>query len=281
MTSWHQWQRAVCVAALLLVVSSIHVFSALEIRRLTVPRWVPNGTDEGVILDCEYEYNQNDLRLVIKWFFNDDLEPVYQWIPQLNLRHVSGVLLNRLDMDYSASPTDPYSQYRALKIAKPSTELSGKYTCLIMSLAGQDSKHQEMTVYAPAQRFHFDYTITHDVVNFTCTATSLNPEPRMKIFFFPDGKQRKVFEGESRTTVRNNNNSFDITFWTTPNSRELPEDRVTEVECFVEVFGSPYRRAQRITYVPGVPGNQVFSNPASKAQVCLSTLLLLIFLSWC
>lgn len=112
-----------------------------------MPRWVKNGTEDSIVLDCEYIYNENDIRLVVKWFFESNLEPVYQWIPELNRRHISGILKNRVDMDFSVNTGDAYSRFRALRIPKPSIELSGKYTCLVTSLAGQDSREQTMTVF--------------------------------------------------------------------------------------------------------------------------------------
>ncbi|CAN7945844.1 unnamed protein product, partial [Ixodes pacificus] len=119
----------------------------VTIRRLSVPRWVRNGTDTPVVLDCEYVYNENDLKLVVKWFFNDGLEPVYQWIPEMNSREAFGVLQGRLDPSFSVNSRDDYSQYRAIRILRPTRELSGKYTCVVASLAGQDARHQDMTVY--------------------------------------------------------------------------------------------------------------------------------------
>ncbi|CAN7946820.1 unnamed protein product, partial [Ixodes hexagonus] len=117
------------------------------IRRLSVPRWVRNGTGTPVVLDCEYVYNENDLKLVVKWFFNDGLEPVYQWIPEMKSREAFGVLQGRLDLSFSVNSRDDYFQYRAIRILRPTRELSGKYTCVVASLAGQDARHQDMTVY--------------------------------------------------------------------------------------------------------------------------------------
>ncbi|XP_023224014.1 uncharacterized protein LOC111625184 [Centruroides sculpturatus] len=132
----------------LMIGSFLHiVVLAVEIRRFSVPRYVENGTEDSVILDCEYVYNENDIRLVVKWFFNENLEPVYQWIPELKIRHTSGILQDRLDLNFSVNTVDAYSRYRALKVLDPTTELSGKYTCLVTSLAGQDSREQNMTVY--------------------------------------------------------------------------------------------------------------------------------------
>lgn len=100
-----------------------------------------------MVLDCEYVYNENDLKLVVKWFFNDGLEPVYQWIPEMKSREAFGVLQGRLDPSFSVNSRDDYSQYRAIRILKPTMELSGRYTCVVASLAGQDARHQDMTVF--------------------------------------------------------------------------------------------------------------------------------------
>ncbi|KAK8761811.1 hypothetical protein V5799_026922 [Amblyomma americanum] len=131
---------------------------AVVIRRLSVPRWVRNGTETPVVLDCEYVYNENDLKLVVKWFFNDGPEPVYQWIPEMRAREAFGVLQGRLDDTFSVNSRDVYSQYRAIRIVEPTWELSGKYTCVVASLAGQDSRHKDMTVFVPAKSFSFDYS---------------------------------------------------------------------------------------------------------------------------
>ncbi|KAL1486886.1 hypothetical protein MTO96_046777, partial [Rhipicephalus appendiculatus] len=120
---------------------------AVTIRRLIVPRWVRNGTETPAVLDCEYVYNENDLKLVVKWFFNDGPEPVYQWIPEMRLREAFGVLQGRLDDTFSVNSRDVYSQYRAIRILRPTWELSGKYTCMVTSLAGQDVRHQDMTIF--------------------------------------------------------------------------------------------------------------------------------------
>ncbi|GIY84910.1 ig-like domain-containing protein [Caerostris extrusa] len=135
-TTWKYFLSEVCLG--------------VEIRRLSVPRWVENGTEKSVTLDCDYVYNQNDIRLVVKWFFEDNLEPVYQWIPELGVRHTSGILHGRLDLNYTVNTVDTYSRYRALKISQPSTELSGKYTCLVTSLwAGlKGSAHDSVRDYS-------------------------------------------------------------------------------------------------------------------------------------
>ncbi|OQR75504.1 hypothetical protein BIW11_08376 [Tropilaelaps mercedesae] len=44
-------------------------------------------------------------------------------------------------------------RYRALRLDRPSAEMSGEYSCSVTSLHNQDSRSQEMIVYAPPRRF--------------------------------------------------------------------------------------------------------------------------------
>ncbi|PRD36676.1 UNVERIFIED_CONTAM: hypothetical protein NCL1_07870 [Trichonephila clavipes] len=112
-----------------------------------MPRWVQNGTEDSVVLDCEYNYSDDDKRLVVKWFLNDDPEPIYQWIPELNQRYASERVKSKLNMDYTVSPSSKQTRYRALNLMKPTTELSGRYSCHVVSMASQDAEDQVMVVY--------------------------------------------------------------------------------------------------------------------------------------
>lgn len=54
----------------------------LRIKELMVPNVVQNGSEEDVVLDCDYAFENSDSTgLVVKWFLNDGESPVYQWIP--------------------------------------------------------------------------------------------------------------------------------------------------------------------------------------------------------
>jgi len=79
-------------------------------------------------LDCEYNLKDNltDL-LEVTWFHNDH-KIVYKWIPSHNNRKVYGVLEDRIDMDFTLSSV-PWEKYRGFRILKPTTEVSGNYTC--------------------------------------------------------------------------------------------------------------------------------------------------------
>ncbi|KAM7313270.1 uncharacterized protein ISCGN_003145 [Ixodes scapularis] len=124
---------------------------SIRITRLSVPTFVKNGT-ESVVLDCEYELDSDPTDrqgLVVKWFLDDDPVPLYQWIPEISVgRHVGPKLRNRLDLFFSVPNGTDLNKFRALKIVRPTTELSGIYTCQVSSLVGQESRSGNMTVYA-------------------------------------------------------------------------------------------------------------------------------------
>ncbi|KFM65159.1 hypothetical protein X975_19322, partial [Stegodyphus mimosarum] len=79
-------------------------------------------------------------------------------------------------MDYTVSPSSQNTRYRALNILRPTTELSGRYSCHVVSMKNQDAEEQVMVVYAPPRSFDFNFTkMSSETVNFTCEADGVFP----------------------------------------------------------------------------------------------------------
>lgn len=115
---------------------------------MLVPERVENGTEESVILDCIYSFDEDDdKQLVVKWFFNDDPEPIYQWIPELNSRTASDRLKGKINMDFAVNTGNPYTKYRAINLVRPTTDQSGRYVCHVASLKSEASKEASFLVY--------------------------------------------------------------------------------------------------------------------------------------
>ncbi|XP_075748079.1 uncharacterized protein LOC119172873 [Rhipicephalus microplus] len=227
---------------------------AVTIRRLIVPRWVRNGTETPAVLDCEYVYNENDLKLVVKWFFNDGPEPVYQWIPEMRLREAFGVLQGRLDDTFSVNSRDVYSQYRAIRILRPTWELSGKYTCMVTSLAGQDVRHQDMTIFVPAKSFSFNYSsptpgspyqsrsqTAENALRLLCVARGTYPRPELNLYLIKGAKRRSADEAGFRTftTTTVEEGLFDVVL-----HADMPDSQLSSIadlfECVLEIPHSNY-----------------------------------------
>ncbi|CAG2164911.1 unnamed protein product [Oppiella nova] len=129
----------------------------LKIKEMSVPRLVENGTEDSVVLDCVYSLDTiDDRNLVVKWFFNDDPEPIYQFIAEFGLRHASSRLQGRINLNYTVN-NDPLIKYRALNLLRPTVDLSGRYQCHVQSLQSQDSKEGSMIIYATPKDIEFSY----------------------------------------------------------------------------------------------------------------------------
>ena len=112
-----------------------------------------NGSASNAVLDCEYALNdeeyatneKNPGALVVKWFFNNDPAPVYQWIHSKKPQGL-GVLNGKLNLEYRISD-DNATMYRALQIINPTTELSGEYKCTVSTFNDERSQTRKMIIY--------------------------------------------------------------------------------------------------------------------------------------
>ncbi|XP_074600330.1 uncharacterized protein LOC141854520 isoform X1 [Brevipalpus obovatus] len=132
--------------------------SELAIKKLTVPEMIENGTTDSIVLDCDYCFDTRDPRLVVKWFLDNDPEPIYQWIPEIDSRFASSRFENRISMDFSVDPSNRQTRYRAIKIIKPTIELSGEYSCNVLSSDNEVSRKARLIIYAPPKSINFNYT---------------------------------------------------------------------------------------------------------------------------
>ena len=138
---------------MLIVLFSVPGAIGVRISSLSVPGSVENGTSDSVVLDCIYEYSDEDQQLVVKWFFNQDTKPIYQWIPDLNKRSYSKSRFEGHINRHFEVTNDAYTRYRALNILRPTTEMTGTYSCSVTSLQGQDSRSADMVVYGEFQEY--------------------------------------------------------------------------------------------------------------------------------
>lgn len=181
------------------VVSSLLITTTLTGRRVdgleispvtTSPLIViKNGSASNAVLDCEYALNDEDYAtnqkkpggLVVKWFFNNNPAPVYQWIHSKKPQGL-GVLHGKLNLEYRISD-DNATMYRALQIINPTTELSGEYKCTVSTFNDERSQTRKMIIYVPEKSLELTQTKVkeHKAVNITCKAEGVFPEPELAI----------------------------------------------------------------------------------------------------
>lgn len=133
-----------------LVVIFAIVSYSLKIKHSIIPILFDRTLNRTLEMDCDYIYNENDLLLVVRWFFHatsDRPEPFYQWIPEKKFRYVAEDYKQFFDMNYIAENSDPYTKYRSVVLKNPSPNMSGKYTCKVSSLANTDTREGSVFIY--------------------------------------------------------------------------------------------------------------------------------------
>lgn len=143
----------------------VSVFASINITELELPESIELGTVDEVVLDCIYDAD-NEESLEVKWFFNGDVEQVYQWIPE-SKKHGYGMgrLRDTLDLAYNAS-LDPNTMYRALKIRNITLDLSGNYTCKVSSFNTEDTKTKQLIIYCKYFLFFSHYILKINTITF-------------------------------------------------------------------------------------------------------------------
>ncbi|XP_050664848.1 uncharacterized protein LOC126965355 [Leptidea sinapis] len=217
---------------------------AVTIDHLEVPSVVELGTD-SIVLDCQYRTTSPmPAGLVMKWFFNGSSGLVYQWIPPLPPQ-VIGILKGKVDIGFRIS-AEPLQAYRAIKILKPTTDLSGNYTCVVSTFIEEDQRTRDMIVYSPAKNFHFFQEKKYVfLVTLICKAEELYPKPDMAIL-----SQGKPLEQAVVDTKMNSWGLYSVTA-----IAEVHDDDVTgaseEFVCRLSLPNTNYTKLLSTIYYAG------------------------------
>ncbi|KAG6461987.1 hypothetical protein O3G_MSEX012983 [Manduca sexta] len=153
---------------------------SVRIVNMRVPEAIQYGTRDKVTLDCEYN-TRNVTGLVVKWFYNDRSQQVYQWIPPQKPQAL-GLLKDKLDLNFKVS-NDPYTQQRALRIVQPVPELTGNYTCVVSTFLAEDERTRPMTIFVPEKKFDMVVDRLNNVLlDIICVVEGVYPMPKLAIF---------------------------------------------------------------------------------------------------
>ncbi|GFR12340.1 uncharacterized protein TNCT_732962 [Trichonephila clavata] len=154
-------------------------------------------------------------------------------------------------MDYTVSPSSQHTRYRALNLMKPTTELSGRYSCHVVSMANQDAEDQVMVVYAPPRSFDFNYTkMSSEAVNFTCEADGVFPMPKITLLRVDLPEQEPNLVSKVKTVTTAQRGAYYVQVSREVRDWELSEEP-TVFECILSIPGTDYENQRKILYFPG------------------------------
>ncbi|CRK87984.1 CLUMA_CG001770, isoform A [Clunio marinus] len=163
--------------------------SSVKIQKITVPSVVvmdynlnlserPNLSAPEFLLDCDFDMEENESGLVIKWLLNN--QAIYQWIPP-RLPTALSLLKNRIRKNFTVSD-DPMKKYRGLAVTKPMLNFSGNYTCSVQTFQSSDKKTSHLQIIVPESHFKLNYRTDFDsMVQIKCSAFNVYPEPKLSL----------------------------------------------------------------------------------------------------
>ncbi|XP_067012799.2 uncharacterized protein [Anabrus simplex] len=224
---------------------------AVKITDLRVPPAVRNGSG-GALLDCEYSLRQEELKpdsgLVVKWFFNNEPAPVYQWIPGQKPQEL-GILQGRLNLGYRASDHRS-AMHRALYIVNPTIELSGEYKCFVSTFKDEDFLTKNMVVFAPGENLRVvGEVVDKDNVNISCSAENVYPKPEMLLYQLgvKDNRTQQLRGVKGLSTMHSG--LFEIHANQLLHHTQLSTP--TEFECELSIPEVNYKVTKDLEYYPG------------------------------
>ena len=182
----------------------------LSVPQLSVPPAVVAGTDR-VILDCLYNFtHQEASQLRLRWFYNQDPMPFYQWIagrddskPQV----IGRMFKDKIDKRYMVS-REKYTRHRAIMIKMVSMDMTGTYTCMVDTLTREVISEANMIVYSPATSSQYRQArLPGDRTNLSCQFSGVYPVPVVRIAL---GRTHLVEDGRQ---VDKDHHHYSVQVW--------------------------------------------------------------------
>lgn len=261
--------------AILSLFAVLQVSTTLEILDIKGPSVIVNGSVSMLVLDCDYDLTEYDRPgLVVKWYYNRQPFPVYQWIPNNGPQDL-GLLKGRLDLKHQVSE-DEYMKHRALAIVNPTSELTGEYTCWISSFESEAYKRKKIIIYSPAVDMSMTYSKPNEEsVIISCRAGGIYPLPDITISRSSAASRNLIEDAKVDTKFLPEQKSYNVSIDLEVLDYEL--DSETMFECVLTIPGTEYEVREEILYFP-VSGAEAVKCSLTVIALLHTVLLLRPFL---
>uniref|UniRef100_A0AAG5DSZ7 Ig-like domain-containing protein n=1 Tax=Anopheles atroparvus TaxID=41427 RepID=A0AAG5DSZ7_ANOAO len=236
--------------------------SAVKIINLKVPPTYlldqTSKTPDPLILDCEYEVDENEKGFVLKWLL--DGQPVYQWIPSKNPFPFQS-FKNRVDTSYVVSQ-EHLHKHRAMAIIKPLANFTGEYSCIVQTYASIDRRAAKLKIIVRESKFDLSYYSNgNGEVTVDCHARDISPLPKLQIRI-----NHEQFATENLKSVQGENGLYNVSISGTLRKDQL--ESPAQIECLLAIPETNYNKRRSTTYYGF---NATESNGASSLPVPMRT----------
>lgn len=188
--------------------------------------------------------------LVVKWFFNSDTTPVYQWIAGRRPQAM-GVLKDRVDLNRVPDPVaDPSRlQHQTVHVHGVDTDLSGEYTCRVSTWSDVASATKRMIVYEPATSMSLWSTEPRDhMTQITCMVNGIFPLPEVSLIIQDSQMSRRRLHDVHVTSIQVNG-AYHVTIRHKVDDRRLPSQCM--IYCRAILPNTGYSVTEKILHIRG------------------------------
>ncbi|CAH1285798.1 unnamed protein product [Diabrotica balteata] len=222
-------------------------YSTIIIKDMTVPQSISlNSSVDHADFDCNYEaVNESDIE--VKWFFNGNVEQVYQWLPGYNTTgYGMNSLRDKLDIEYKVT-NDSDTEYRGFRIKHIGRELTGNYTCKVSSETNEAYDTRQMVIYTPVQS-GLDLVLLSNDALVICMANGISPMPEVH-FSLQSENGTKIDLTETVEMDDDNDGYYNITATHNFASYNHTLKGPTKFLCNVSIPGTSYFLTKEIIHV--------------------------------
>nr|CAH7726709.1 unnamed protein product [Callosobruchus chinensis] len=214
--------------------------AVVKVLDLDVPESVEIGSTDEIVMVCNFVASKDEAA-EMKWFYNGNIEQIYQWIPDSDKPPGAiGRFKERLDVTYS-SP-DPRAKYNSLKIKNVSYDLSGNYTCKISGIKSEDSQTKQLIVYSPPKS-DLEIILFKNENLVICTVSGIYPMPKLD-FYIVDGNDTRNIDEEIESD--SDEDGFNITARYRFDNTSLSNP--TTFLCNLTIPGTDYNLYKELDY---------------------------------
>jgi len=255
-----EWMKVSSIFTLCIIGSETSI--GAEIISLWVPELMKNGSVEGAVLDCVYNYTDKEKdSLEVKWYFRHDPTPIYQWLPPQLPQVLSADFAKHVVPQFKIG-NDPYTQYRALNLHSVDTTLSGQYSCRVSSNLQDSFQSKQMIVFAEPGSVEFSVETVkpppqnskHRWMNLTCSVSLAYPQPSAALKRTTEWGTIQDLSGWTQKVVTWFNGSYHL-----KSSIQLP---IVNKE---ELLGGPYLLASDLLHCEVTLDSTPFKRLISKS----------------
>eukprot|EP00095_Tigriopus_kingsejongensis_P011620 maker-scaffold638_size121162-snap-gene-0.33 protein:Tk11620 transcript:maker-scaffold638_size121162-snap-gene-0.33-mRNA-1 annotation:"PREDICTED: uncharacterized protein LOC664222 isoform X2" len=234
-----------------IILLALDVSQGVEIIDLIMPETAESGNESEIVLDCDYDFSEEERsQLDIKWYFNEEHIPFFQWIPGQGRKPqlIGDRFADHIDLDF-VSHEDEAKQYRALKIINPGPQLSGSYRCKVSTLIDEDFKQKQLLVFVPPESIDLELEAFDDLVNITCLVSGVFPEPILSITWEGSGTTFKSFEETIIYENPNNSMYFDGLLKVELNASQISAEVETTFICQISLPQTNFSMSEEMIFL--------------------------------